>query len=37
MTLVKTAISGLMLDQLGEFDPESSIIESAIIGGGYNE
>jgi len=26
-----------MLDQLGEFDSESSIIESAIVGGGYNE
>jgi glutamate formiminotransferase/formiminotetrahydrofolate cyclodeaminase len=37
MTLVKTAITGLMLDQLGEFDSESSIIESAIVGGGYNE
>jgi hypothetical protein len=26
-----------MLDQLGEFDPKSSIIENAIVGGGYNE
>ncbi len=29
-SLVNAAISGLMLDMLGEFDPESSIIEWAI-------
>jgi hypothetical protein len=29
---VEKAISGLMLDRLGDFDPQSSIIEWAIEG-----
>jgi glutamate formiminotransferase/formiminotetrahydrofolate cyclodeaminase len=31
MTLVHSAVSGLMLDALGKFDAKSSIIEWAII------
>ena len=31
-SLVDKAISGLMLDRLGDFDPQSSIIEWAIDG-----
>jgi hypothetical protein len=32
-SVVEKAISGLMLDVLGDFDPKSSIIEWAIDGG----
>jgi glutamate formiminotransferase/formiminotetrahydrofolate cyclodeaminase len=32
-SVVEKAISGLMLDRLGDFDPKSSIIEWAIEGG----
>jgi len=36
-SIVEKAISGLMLDRLGAFDPQSCIIEWAIAGGPKNE
>ena len=37
LELVNSAISGLSLNEFGEFVPQTSIIEWAISGGEYNE